>query len=327
MLYERAETWGAVGEGERLGELLSIIARMEEDSRRGAPIDPASLRRAILVLPSSPGARPMLDELALLAARCGDAEASALVAARRAPVTASLPAASPPPVETDLLLTLEGKLLARDVRVLFVVGAHRYQERPVLARVFPRLQRVVLFEPHPGLFQLLERDLAGDPTTTVLPYAVSDRCGRAPFHVTDNDAASSSLLEMRRHRELFPHVREVGTIAVEVRTLDAAVAEHHLPRPDALLLDVQGAEYGILSAASLELLSSVVLVYTEASTEEVYAGARTLADVSALLADRFQLVGFAPLCPEVPTHGNALLVRRGRVQDALVAGSVSGPRP
>ncbi len=310
-----------------LAELLALVDRMEADTRRGTPLEAGMLRQAVALLPGGPGARPMLDQLALLAARSGDTQAQALVRARQAPAppSAAVPATAAF-LETDLIQDLADKPIAERVRVLFVVGAHRYQERQLLERVFPRLEQVVLFEPHPQLFELLARQMAGDPTTTVLPYAIADFCGAAPFHVTDNDAASSSLLKMKRHRELFPHVHEVATIAVQVRTLGAAVAEHRLPRPDALCLDVQGAEYQVLSAIDSEILSSVSLIYTEASTEEVYAGARTLKDISDLLSEEFQLIGFAPLCQEVPGHGNALLVRRGRVRDAVVARNGPGTR-
>ena len=77
-----------------------------------------------------------------------------------------------------------------------------------------------------------------------------------------------------------------------------------------LLLDVQGAEHQILSSLSSELKSHIQVLYVEASLEEIYQGARCLDDLVAVLASDHQLVSFAPLSPQSPTHGNALFINR-----------------
>ena len=212
-------------------------------------------------------------------------------------------------IEDGLLLSLADTDLGHRVGVLYVIGAHRFQERELLDRAFPRLEHLVLFEPVPELRREIEAATAGDRRVRVLPYAIADRCGPAEFFITDNDAASSSLLPMKRHRDLFPHVHHISTLVVEVRTLPAAAAEHSLPPPDALFIDVQGAEYRVLSAMGEQIRGRLQLVYTEASTEEVYEGARDLDELAALLGPELRLHSFAPLSAEVPTHGNALFVR------------------
>jgi hypothetical protein len=107
------------------------------------------------------------------------------------------------------------------------------------------------------------------------------------------------------------------TIRVPTRRLDAALAEAGLPAPDVLIVDVQGAEHQVLAALPRALLQHVRVIYTEVSTEAVYAGSGLLPQVEALLAWRFDNLGFAPLRPDVPMHGNVLFVARDDVPEAL----------
>jgi hypothetical protein len=113
-----------------------------------------------------------------------------------------------------------------------------------------------------------------------------------------------------KHKEIFPHVHEVRSLYVPCRTLDHIIQEHNLHEPDMLLLDVQGAEFQILSSLSVPLKQRLLVLYVEASLEEVYTGAKCLGDLKALLDADHELVSFAPLGPTSPTHGNALFLNR-----------------
>lgn len=216
-------------------------------------------------------------------------------------------------VEQDqLLLALRGRPIVRLVKTLYQIGAHRFQEKKLLFDTFPSLERVVLFEPLPEMFALLQKQEQNDARITVLPYAVSEQNGESTFHVADNDGASSSILPFGQHRQLFPHVETVRQIQVQTRTLAAAMEAHKLPPPDFLFLDVQGAEFQILATLSKELLHRLRMIYTEASTVEVYAGARPLQEVERILAADFSFAGYCPLKEQIPSHGNALFVNQSQ---------------
>ncbi|HEU4458439.1 MAG TPA: FkbM family methyltransferase [Methylibium sp.] len=224
--------------------------------------------------------------------------------------SASILAGGEPVYDLDLLRALRGTRIARELRVLSVIGAHRFDELPLIDKLFPALERIDLFEPQPGPLAALEALAARDARIRVFPFAVSDSDGTATFHVASNHGESSSLLALGTHKSLFPEVTMPDTIEVRTRRLDSVLAEHRLAAPDALLVDVQGAEYMVLSALPGELLAKLRLIYTEVSTEAVYEGARPLADVEALLAPRFVNAGFAPINARVPVHGNAVFVAR-----------------
>ena len=210
----------------------------------------------------------------------------------------------------ELLLSLHGMLITRKVETLVFAGAHLFQEASLLFSLLPKLKRVYLFEPLPQLYLKLKQWEFRDPRVRVFPYALSDGDGQATFHVTNNDAQSSSLLPLAKHTEIFPEVVEVEKITVERKTLAKVMDFHDLSPPDMLFIDTQGAEYQILSSLSQELLRGVSIIYTEVSTEELYAGGRTLNDIKALLEPEFVFVAFAPLFPHTPTHGNALFVNK-----------------
>jgi FkbM family methyltransferase len=229
----------------------------------------------------------------------------------------SLLDADHPSYDIELLRLMRGRKLAARLQVLCVIGAHRFDELPLIDRLFPALRRIYLFEPLAGPLVALHQLAQKDSRIRVFPVAVSDRDGTAQFHVTSNNGESSSLLALGSHRELFPEVQVQRTIEVPTRRLDSILSEHSLELPDMLLIDVQGAEYQVLQSLSPALLSGVRLIYTEVSTERVYQSAGLLAEVEALLSPRFVNLGYAPLRADVPVHGNAVFAACADADDAV----------
>lgn len=213
-----------------------------------------------------------------------------------------------PVYDLDLLKALRGARLSRQIQVLCVIGAHRFEELPLIDRLFPTLRRIYLFEPQAGPLAALRQLAAADPRITVFPYAVSDTDGTARFNVASNDGESSSLLALGSHAQLFPEVTVSRSIEVPTRRLDTVLVESGLEPPDAMIIDVQGAEYLVIRSLPRALLDRVRLIYSEVSTEAVYESSGLLPQVEALLAPRFVNVGFAAIRPGVPMHGNAVFV-------------------
>jgi len=230
---------------------------------------------------------------------------------------ASILPAGQPVYDLQLLRALRGTHLSRELQVLCVIGAHRFEELPLIDRLFPALRHIYLFEPQPGPLAALQQLAASDARIKVFPVAVSDTDGTARFNVASNDGESSSLLQLGSHRELFPEVTMQSTIEVPTRRLDSVLTQHRLQSPDVMIIDVQGAEYLVLKSLPEALLQQVRLIYSEVSTEAVYESAGLMADVEALLAPRFVNVGFAAIRPGVPMHGNAVFVAHQDVDAVL----------
>jgi FkbM family methyltransferase len=195
------------------------------------------------------------------------------------------------------------------VRVIYLIGAHRFQEHTLFLELFPNLEQIYLFEPIPDFAQFLTAITARLDYVKVFQYAITDFDGTADFHITNN-YESSSLLELEKHREVYPDIHKSLTINVQCRKLDTVISEHGLRSPDLLFIDVQGAEYKVITAISAHNLGKIKLIYTEASIIELYKGARNLTEIRDYLDRDFYFIGFSPQDNRVRSHGNALFFNR-----------------
>jgi FkbM family methyltransferase len=209
----------------------------------------------------------------------------------------------------DLILALGGRPVCEDIRILFVVGAFKFEEETLFNVIFPNLQRIILAEPIPYLAEALSRRFAGRKNIDVLPYAISDTDGKTNFFVTNN-LQSSSLLTMGHHSDLFQQVKKTQTIEVECRKISTVIEQHNIPAPDMLFIDAQGAELRILKAVPRNLRRKIKLIYAEASTIELYVDSGTLSDIQQELAPAFLFAGYAPTHNDIPVHGNAIFVNQ-----------------
>lgn len=198
---------------------------------------------------------------------------------------------------------------AATIRVIYLIGAHRFQEHTMFLELFPNLEQIYLFEPMPDFARFLTAVTGSLGYVKVFQYAITDFDGTADFHVTNN-TESSSLLKLGKHRDVYPDIHESLTINVQCRKLDTVIREHGLRPPDLLFIDVQGSEYKVITSISSAVLDGVKLLYTEASTIEFYQGARNLNEIRDYLQENFYFLGFSPQDNRVRNHGNALFLNR-----------------
>jgi FkbM family methyltransferase len=98
------------------------------------------------------------------------------------------------------------------------------------------------FEPIPYLYDLLVSKYRSDTRVELINMALSSRPGEAKFYVNETDFGLSGLND-RPNRMGQNKVRE---IAVKVETLDRVIGER---RVDLIKIDVEGAEYDVLTGA------------------------------------------------------------------------------
>lgn len=208
----------------------------------------------------------------------------------------------------DLLIRMSNKEIFSISETIVFAGVHKYQEKSLFEKIFPYFKKVILIEPIKEIAQQLENVLSYDERYIVVNAALSNFNGFAEFHITDNDAMSSSLLELGNHSQLFPYVKETNIIQVETITLEKVLKDNNLISCDALILDVQGAEYQILSSIDFQILKDIKFIYSEVSKIEIYKNAKILDDIMDLLADHFVFAGYAANTNDVRDHGNALFI-------------------
>lgn len=206
-----------------------------------------------------------------------------------------------PPVFDDLR-----RLLPVDrARVVFDVGACEGEDSLRYARLFPHA-RVYAFEPLSANQRLIQGHFARHGTTRceLVPVALSDKDGQAVLHVSSGSPEekphgedwnygnkSSSLLPPAGEGPAWvPWLKFTREETVPTLTLDHFCAERGIRSVDLVHIDVQGAEYLVLSGAGA-MLPRIGALWIEVADAEVYQGQRVRTEVDRLLARR----GFKPV--------------------------------
>lgn len=195
------------------------------------------------------------------------------------------------------------------------VGANVGQFTVAVAKFFPSA-KVHSFEPVPVCIGKLRKNVSSLENVTVYPVALGDNEGEALIHLNSYSHSSSVLSLARAHRDAFPEAKEVGTVAVEMTTLDLITEKLELRSPVLLKLDVQGYEAETLRGG-VETLKRVDYVVLETSFKPMYENEPVFMDLVRIMEDqgfRFeQPVGWleAPQTGEV-LQMDALFVRDGK---------------
>jgi FkbM family methyltransferase len=170
----------------------------------------------------------------------------------------------------------------RHITGLIHVGAHVGQE---CDRYADNGLEVIWIEPNPKIFQTLSKALKMYPRQRALSYLVAEADNKSySLHISNNNAASSSIFELGAHKELWPEVNFTETIQLQSITLSSLVKREQvdLNRYDALVMDTQGSELLVLKGAT-DILSHFRFIKTEAADFEVYKGCCTLKDLDKFL--------------------------------------------
>jgi FkbM family methyltransferase len=171
----------------------------------------------------------------------------------------------------------------KGARGVIHVGANTGQERHVYARLgLP----VVWIEPIPAVFQQLLANIAPFPAQRAISALITDQDGeRITLNIASNGGASSSILALADHSDVWPDVVFTGSVELISQTLPAALETAGVDPAgyDVLVMDTQGSELMVLQGAR-PLLGGLRTIKTEAADFEAYAGCARVAEIEAFLA-------------------------------------------
>jgi FkbM family methyltransferase len=165
------------------------------------------------------------------------------------------------------------------------VGANTGQEINLYAKY--RLP-VVWIEPIPDIFEKLQSNLIGIPRQIALKGLVTDlEKVEYQFHLANNNGASSSILELNLHQDIWPDVAFEKTIKLQSTTLVSLleVNKIDISMYDMLIIDTQGSELLVLKGA-LPILHHFRYIQTEVPDFEAYKGCCQLKDLQFFLGSR-----------------------------------------
>jgi len=219
------------------------------------------------------------------------------------------------PLYTRLRFGYRGEhAFLRKSRGLIHVGANAGQECDLYAAFG---LDVVWIEPIPEVFAELESNISGFPRQRAIRYLAAGEDGKKyTLHIADNSGASSSILEMARHTEMYPHIAYDRTIDLTGATLPSILSAEQIDirQFDAIVLDTQGSELRILEGAAT-LLPAFKFVKVEVPDFESYKGCCKIDEVSDFLSVHgFRECGRYPIShrPGVGTYFDVVYKRNRR---------------
>lgn len=195
------------------------------------------------------------------------------------------------------------------------VGAHEGAE--ITGYQHMGAQKVLFVEANPTVFERLEANIAVYPNVEAVNCAIADRNGTIDLHVTSFDQ-SSSILQLKHHQEIYPHITETHQITVQSKTLDTLLQEQELNPSDfnILNIDIQGAELLALQGAT-NWLKCVELINTEVNYEELYEGCALIEQLDEFLEKQ----GFYRVATTTPIHpswGDAIYVKKPAITSSVL---------
>lgn len=119
---------------------------------------------------------------------------------------------------------------------------------------------------------------------TCINACVSDKEGqKVTFHESNNEAQSSSFLNLGTHKQAHPEVNYVKDHEMITTTIETLYKSHNLSGLDMLVMDIQGAEMLALKGAG-DLLNEFKYAYLEVNTNYVYEGCALLPEIEKYLS-------------------------------------------
>lgn len=151
-----------------------------------------------------------------------------------------------------------------DARVILDVGANIGRVAEAALRTYPDSE-VHCFEPVSTTFSMLRHRLARFGSQVHLhPYGLSNTNGEVTINLTSFHGANSIHPQARLHKQLNPHVTEVGTERILLKRLDDLAGE--LPSTcDIIKIDVEGHELQVLEGGEAFIRDRVDTVLIEIS--------------------------------------------------------------
>jgi FkbM family methyltransferase len=194
-----------------------------------------------------------------------------------------------PRIRTNLgrvrsLLKRDPDRFLRKVSGVIHVGANSGQERELYAKY---ALRVIWIEPIPEVFEALKVNLNAFPLQRSLECLITDQDNvEYQFHIASNSGASSSILELNLHKDIWPQITYERTITLRSKTLATLLEDEHIDPSeyDSLVMDTQGSELLVLKGA-VAILKNFAYIKTEVPDFESYTGCAQLADIATFLGN------------------------------------------
>jgi FkbM family methyltransferase len=181
-----------------------------------------------------------------------------------------------------LLLKDNPNNLLKKVTGVIHVGANTGQEIKLYAKYN---LSVIWIEPIPEIFEKLQKNLVDYPKQTALKCLITDQDNvEYYFHLANNNGASSSILELNLHHDIWPDITFEKTIKLYSKTLSTLLQDNqiNISNYKMLVIDTQGSELLVLTGAA-SVLHNFAYIQTEVPDFEAYKDCCQLKDLQQFL--------------------------------------------
>jgi len=151
------------------------------------------------------------------------------------------------------------------------------------------IKKVVWVEAIPDVFEGLVKYLESvgclDENVICINACVSDVDGKeVTFNISNNEAQSSSFLELGHHKVIHPTVEYIGHLKMTTKRISSIVREQNIDLKgiDFLNIDLQGAELLALKGMGM-LLAGFKYCYLEVNKKETYLGCPLVGELDEYL--------------------------------------------
>lgn len=152
------------------------------------------------------------------------------------------------------------------------LGASEGQEMATYRQL--GMSPVVFVEAIPAVFEKLKEKMAYYPEAICINECIGDEDGKTVFfNVSNNQAESSSYLELDHHKIIHPEVHYVEVLEMKTKTVATIVKENRMDivKFEFLNADLQGVELLALKGMGM-LLPNFKWLYLEVNKRQVYRG-------------------------------------------------------
>lgn len=146
---------------------------------------------------------------------------------------------------------------------------------------------VIWVEPIPDVFDILNANIQGFKNQRAFQALVTDVDDREyEFNIANNNGVSSSILDLKHHKDIWPSVDYTTTIHLKSTTLATLFKRERLDpsKYQALVMDTQGSELLVLRGC-IPIIDNFTFIKTEVSDFESYKGCCQISDINIFMTE------------------------------------------
>lgn len=202
-----------------------------------------------------------------------------------------------------------------NIKGIIHIGAHKGEE--ILSYYKNNIKNIILIEANKKLITNLKLKIffyntflkSNISLETFAAYSLDDQI--IDFNIMSN-SQSSSILDLKTHKQLYPSIRVKEKNKVKTKTIDWLFAnKYQIENYNFINMDIQGSELEALKG-SRKILDNIDAIYTEINFDELYKNCALADEIDDFLLE-FNFKRVLTKTPEHHTWGDALYLKKNKL--------------